>query len=220
MTSQPLVGRRLGRNRLLQALVALYAGIWLWAAWAPVDRQTWLLENLLVLALALGFAGTHRRFAFSNLSNLLLFGFLVLHAIGSHYTYSAVPPGDWLRDSFELSRNHYDRFVHFAFGLLVAYPVRELTLRRVHAHGLWSFLGPLLVTLALSGGYEVVEWLAARISDPQVGIAYVGAQGDIWDGQKDMALAFTGACAAMALAALVRRWSSHEPYLLLEPRHS
>lgn len=208
------VGRGFTQNPLLQALAAVYAVAWLWSAWAPLDRQTWLLENLLVLGLLLVLAAVHRRFVFSNFSSLLLFAFLLLHVVGSHYTYSLVPAGDWVRDLLGLSRNHYDRFVHFSFGLLLAYPLRELTLRRVHAHGFWSFLGPLMVTLGLSGAYEIVEWLAARSVDPDVGVAYVGAQGDVWDGQKDMLLAFTGACTAMLLTALERWRSGREPYLL------
>ena len=217
MTTKLPIGRKLGDNPLLQALIGIYAAIWLWGAYDPVDRHTWGLENALVLVLVGGLAVTHRRFAFSNLSNLLIFCFLLCHVVGSHYTYSLVPIGEWTRDSFDLSRNHYDRFVHFAFGLLMAYPLRELTLRRVHAHGGWSFLGPLMATLALSGAYEIIEWGAARLSDPDVGMAYVGAQGDVWDGQKDMLLAFLGACIAMALTALQRSRTGHEPYLLLEP---
>lgn len=212
------VGRRLSENHLLQGLTLAYVLIFSWAAWAPLDRKTWALENLLVVGLLLGLAMAHRRFAFSNLSNVLLFSFLVLHVVGSHYTYSAVPIGDWARDLFGLSRNHYDRCVHFAFGWLLAYPLRELTLRRVHAHGVWSFVGPVIAVLALSGSYEILEWAAARVVDPEVGIAYVGAQGDVWDGQKDMTLALSGACIAMALTAWRRRRSGYEPYLRLATR--
>jgi putative membrane protein len=215
VTAHLPVGQRWAENRLLQVLVLVYAALWLWAAWAPVDRETWVLENFLVVAVVALLAIVHRRFAFSNLSNLFLFSFLLLHAVGSHYTYSAVPAGDWLRDGFDLSRNHYDRVVHFGFGLLLAYPLRELTLRRVHAHGVWSFIGPVMAVLALSGCYEIIEWGAARAVNPELGMAYVGAQGDVWDGQKDMILALTGACLAMAATALVRRLAGHEPYLLL-----
>jgi len=210
------VGRPFTRNRPLQWLVGAYVLVWIWSGVAPIDRSTWVLENMLVVGLVLVLLVVHRRFRFSTFSNLSIFCFLLLHAVGSHYTYSAVPIGDWVRDAFELSRNHYDRFVHFAFGLLVAYPLREITLRSVHARGIWSYLGPLMATLALSSVYEIIEWVAARASDPAVGIAYVGAQGDIWDGQKDMTLAFAGACIAMAACALYRRLGGREPYLLLE----
>jgi putative membrane protein len=202
------------RNRLLRWLTGIYAVVWAVAAVAPLDRQTWLLENGLVFVLVGVLAVTHRRFAFSNVSIVLIFAFLALHAVGAHYTYSKVPVGDWVQSALDLSRNHYDRFVHFSFGLLLGYPLRELGLRVAHAHGIFSYAGPPVVVLALGAVYEIIESWAARITDPSVGLAYVGAQGDIWDGQKDMSLAFAGALIAMALTSLVRRRTGHEPYLL------
>jgi putative membrane protein len=186
--------------------------VWGLLAISPVDRDTWLLENYLVFAVVGLLVASHRRFVFSNLSYASLGLFLLLHAVGSHYTYSLVPIGEWLRDSFDLSRNHYDRFVHFAFGLLFAYPMREITLRRIHAHRLWSFVVPVLFIVSASSLYEIIEWAAARATSPDVGMAYVGAQGDVWDGQKDMLLAFVGAVVAMLMTALYRRVAGHEPY--------
>lgn len=210
MAGASLVGVPLDRNPFARRLLVAYGLCWGWLAIAPVDRGTWLLENLLVFALAGLFAATHRRFMLSNLSIALIVAFLGLHAVGSHYTYSAVPAGDWARDTFGWSRNHYDRLVHFAFGLLWAYPLRELTLRRLHVHGLASAALPVALVVALSGVYEIIEWGAARASSPEVGIAYVGAQGDVWDGQKDMALATIGAVIAMAIAEAHRRATGHE----------
>ncbi len=211
--SDPHVGIPFARNRVLQGLVAAYAVFWLAAALAPLDRSTWLLENLLVFAMLALLATTHRRFVFSNLSYGLIFAFLVLHTVGSHYSYSEVPAGFWVRDALGLERNHYDRLVHFAFGLLFAYPFRELVLRVVHVHRVWSWVIPVLTILALSSAYEIVESWAARVVNPDVGIAFVGAQGDVWDGQKDMTLALVGAMLAMRAAALLRRRRGHEPYL-------
>lgn len=207
------VGVPFARNRFLQRLVAAYASFWLLAAIAPLDRSTWLLENLLVLAVLALLAATHRRFVFSNFSYGLIFAFLALHAVGSHYTYSAVPAGFWARDLLVLERNPYDRFVHFAFGLLLAYPLREMVLRVVHVHRVWSWVIPVVGILSLSSGYEILESWAAQVVNPEVGIAFVGAQGDVWDGQKDMTLALSGAVLAMWSAARMRRRSGHEPYL-------
>ncbi len=179
---------------------------------APRERDTWLLENLLVFASDGLLALTHLRFVFSNLSYVLIFFFLGLHAIGAHHSYSAVPLGAWFQESFGLSRNHYDRFVHFVFGLFLAYPMREVGLRVLHVHRVWSYIVPVLAIVALSSSYEMVEWGAARASDPAVGIAFVGAQGDVWDGQKDMALALLGAALAMLMTAGFRRSTGHEPY--------
>ena len=201
----------------MRGLVWSYALVWGALAIAPLDRHTWLLENLLVFAAAGLLAATHRRFAFSAVSSVLLTVFLLLHAVGSHYTYSAVPAGDWVRDALGLERNHYDRLVHLAFGLLLGYPVRETCLRLAHVHGFWSWLAPPTIVLALSGGYEIVEWGAARVADPDVGIAYLGAQGDEWDGQKDMALALAGSILAMLAAAAARTLRGREPYLWRAP---
>lgn len=207
------VGVAYRENPVLRRLVWAYAFVWAVAAISPLDRGTWLLENGLVF-LGVGLlVATHRRFAFSNVSYAMLFAFFVLHAVGAHYTYSAVPLGDWLKDLLGLERNHYDRFVHLAFGLLVAYPLRELCLRVVHVHRVWSFVAPPTMVLALSSGYEIIESWAARVAEPRVGIAYVGAQGDVWDGQKDMSLALLGAVTTMLLAAIHRRITGREPYL-------
>ena len=207
------VGRSYARNVFLRRLVWAYAAVWGLAGIAPLDRGTWLLENALVLSLVGLLVATHRRFVFSNVSYGLMFLFLGLHAVGAHYTYSAVPLGDWVREAFGLERNHYDRFVHFAFGLLLAYPLRELTLRIVHVHRLWSYVAPPVLVLSSSSAYEIIESWAARVAAPGLGIAFVGAQGDVWDGQRDMSLALLGSVLAMAAAAVLRRQTGHEPYL-------
>jgi putative membrane protein len=208
------VGLPLARNRTLQVQVALFGLAWLAAAIAPCDRRTWLLENLLVVVGVAVLAASHRRFVFSNLSYSLIFVFLLMHVMGSHYTYSEVPLGAWLRDGLSLGRNHYDRLVHLCFGVLLAYPLRELVLRRLHLHGFGGYLVPVLAILSLSSSYEILESWAARVVDPATGMAFVGAQGDIWDGQKDMSLALAGALLAMLVAAACRRRFDREPYLM------
>ncbi|MDJ0849973.1 MAG: DUF2238 domain-containing protein [Myxococcota bacterium] len=185
------------------------------AAIGPHSRGDWLLENLLVFAFAGVLAATHRRFVFSNFSWLLIFLFLVLHAWGAHHTYSLTPLGFWLQDAFGFSRNHYDRIVHFAFGLLLTYPLRELARRALHLHGGWAYAVPALAALALSSSYEIVEWWAARIVNPELGTAFLGTQGDEWDAQKDMALALLGAAIALGATALYRQRTGREPWELL-----
>ena len=179
-----------------------YLAVWTLAAIGPHDRGDWLLENLLVFGLAALVAATHQRFPFSNLSYLLLLSFLSLHAVGAHYTYSLTPPGFWLQDAYGLSRNHYDRIVHFAFGLLLWYPMYEIGRRSLGLRGFASFAVPLAIVLAMSAGYEIAEWGAARVVDPELGLAFVGTQGDEWDAQKDMSLALIGALLSTAFAAI------------------
>jgi putative membrane protein len=208
-------GRPAASDRFPQALGVVYAVLWAIAAVAPVDRQTWLLENGLVVCAAVVLLATHGRFAFSRLSYALIFVFMVLHAIGAHYTYSAVPAGDWAADTFGLARNHYDRLVHFAFGCLLVYPMREIALRGMHVHRAASYVVPVLCIVAFSACYEMIEAWAARIVAPSVGMAFVGAQGDVWDGQKDMSLALGGAIATMVVVAAWRRSGGREPYVAL-----
>ncbi len=196
-------------------LLGAYGIVWLALAVAPEDRGTWVLENLLVVALVLLLVFTHRRFVFSNFSYLLMTFFLLMHAIGANSTYSAAAPGDWLKQALDLERNPYDRIVHFGFGLLLTYPMRELSRRVLHLRGAVSYLVPLASMLALSSSYEILEGWAARVVDPAQGIAFVGAQGDVWDAQKDMALALLGGVLAMLLTALYRRGTGREPWELL-----
>ena len=128
-----------------------------------------------------------------------------LHDGGSQYTYAEVPFGFTLQRWFGADRNMYDRLVHFCFGLLLAYPVREVFLRVARVKGFWGFYLPLDVTLSFSALYEIVEWLVAERVDPKAGLAFLGTQGDIWDAQKDMLAAATGALLAM-LAVAVLSW--------------
>lgn len=196
-------------------LAAAYLAVWTVAALAPLDRSDWLLENLLVFVSVTLLVATHRLFVFSNFSSLLIAVFLSLHAVGAHYTYSLTPFGDALSAAFGLSRNPYDRLVHLAFGILIAYPMHELARRVLHLHGGWSYAVPVFAMLALSSGYEIVESWAARIVDPSLGQAFVGAQGDEWDSQKDMTLALSGAGIALAATALYRWRTGREPWSIL-----
>ena len=173
--------------------------LWVITAIAPFDRRDWLLENLLVFLYGGLLIATYRRFAFSNLSYGLFGVFLSLHLVGAHYTYAETPCGFWLQEALDLSRNHYDRIVHFSFGLLVGYPFREFLLRVAGVRENWSYLLVLIVVLGFSGFYEALEGIVAMIVSPELGAAYLGTQGDEWDAQKDTALAFAGAVVAMAI---------------------
>ena len=206
------------KNRLLQGLVLWYAVVWFATSIAPLDRQDWLLENILVVA-ALGvLIGTYRVFPLSDLSYLFITAFLTLHAIGAHYTYAQVPLGFWIQHALGLSRNHFDRIVHFSFGLLMAYPIREVFLRVANARGFWAYYLPLDVTLAFSALYEIMEMVVATMVAPGTGDAWLGTQGDVWDPQKDMGLAALGALLCMCITALIRKVRAPRPVLLAGER--
>jgi len=202
-----MMGRpvRFGANRFLQVMLALYAAIWVVLAIRPVDRADWFLENLLVFTAVAVLSLTYRKFQFSNFSYLLLAIFLVLHAVGAHYTYAKVPAGFWLADMLHFERNHFDRLIHFAFGLLLAYPLREVLLRSAGAKVRWAPALAFIAIIAMSSFFEIIEAVIAQLVYPELGSAYLGTQGDIWDAQKDMIAAFFGAVVATALGPLLPR---------------
>jgi putative membrane protein len=198
------------RDRYPAVLGALFAVEWVALAIAPRYRQDWALENALSAALVAALVVLRDRLPFSRTSYTALFVFLSLHTVGAHYTYSEVPYDEWTRaltgralgDLFGWERNHYDRLVHFAYGFLLAYPIRQLLVGLAGVRGAWSYYLPFAVTSSTSADYELVEWGAAAVFGGELGIAYLGTQGDVWDAQKDMALAALGALLSLALVAL------------------
>jgi putative membrane protein len=188
-------------------VVAILLGI------APWYRQDWALENALAVVGVLALVLSYRRMPLSRVSYALIFAFLMLHEVGAHYTYSEVPYDAWferltgttLSARLGLARNHYDRLVHFAYGLLLAYPFREIFVRVAEARGFWGYFLPLDVVMSTSMLYELVEWIAALVMGGDLGQAYLGTQGDVWDAQKDMALATLGAVIALAATAAIHR---------------
>jgi putative membrane protein len=119
-----------------------------------------------------------------------------------------------MQNVFHLSRNHFDRLVHFSFGLLMAYPIREVFLRVASARGFWAYYLPLDVVLASSAAYEIIEMIAARSVSAELGDAYLGTQGDVWDAQMDMSSAAIGAVLSMILTVIVRKIRHKGPQLL------
>jgi len=186
-------------HRLFLGLLLWYGLLWTWLAIEPVNRRDWFLENLLALAFLTLLLLAYRRFQLSNLSYGLITLFMTLHAVGSHYTYAEVPFGFWLKDLLSLSRNPFDRIVHFAYGALLVYPVRETLMRLAGLRSPWSYILSVSMILAQSGLFEVIESVVAVLVSPELGSTYLGTQGDEWDAQKDMASAFGGAVLAMTL---------------------
>ncbi len=200
-------------NRFPLALLCVYAVVWLGLAIAPSYRQDWLLENLLVFIAIPLLVASCRRLRLSNMAYALLFVLFLLHAVGAHYTYSEVPYDRWSealtgRSASEwlgLQRNHYDRLVHFAYGLLVTPAAIEVLDARAPQRGLWRWLVPFCFMLSHSVAYELIEWIAAEVFGGELGQAYLGTQGDVWDAQKDMALAALGAAISVIACRSLRR---------------
>ena len=195
------------RSRYGFCLWAAFA-VW-WVAWAirPRYMTNWMVENALVGALLALLWFTRRRFPLSNVSYTLIVLFLTLHTVGAHYSYSEVPYNAWWQTLFgrplSTGRNHYDRLVHFSFGLLLAYPIRELFLRIAGVRGFWGYYLPLDVTMSFSMLYELIEWAYAATAGGDAGASFLGTQGDEWDAHKDMALASLGALINMGAVAAI-----------------
>lgn len=187
------------RYRLI--LLALFAAVFVALGIAPVSREDWLLENALVVAALAWLIADGRRRPLSNAAYTLLFAFGLLHELGAHYTYSEVPYEAWfgalsggrsLDALFGFERNQYDRLVHFLYGLLITPVAAEVLVERVPLRGAWRAVLPATFMFSHALIYELIEWGAASAFGGELGEAYLGTQGDVWDAQKDMALAVLG----------------------------
>lgn len=188
-------------------LLALLAALLLLAQIAQPYPEVALLQHIPTLAFLLASPWLLRRRPLSTAALACIIAFLALHTLGGRYAYSNVPYDDWARaltgttlsDAFGWTRNHYDRLVHFAFGALSVIPVAEIARR-------WGGLTPRGATLtvfawvlAISCLYEMFEWLLTIVAAGETTDRYNGQQGDIWDAQKDMALATLGAILVLAI---------------------
>ena len=199
-------------------LITAIAALWIWLAIAPIDRSDWVLENVLLFLGAIVLLVTRKRLPLSSISYTMILVFFCLHIIGAHYTYAEVPydaafkelTGSSFNEIVGWKRNNYDRVVHFSYGLLLAYPIRELFLRVANVRGFWGYFLPLDLTMSSSMLYELIEWLSAEMFGSGLGAAFLGSQGDQWDAQKDMALASLGALIAMTITAIVNSVSQRD----------
>ncbi|XUL94433.1 DUF2238 domain-containing protein [Streptomyces galilaeus] len=173
------------------------------SAWHPHDRTTWFLETVWVFVGLPVIVLTWRRFPLTGLLCCLLAAHALVLAVGGHYTYAQVPIGDWVRDTFGLSRNPYDRFGHLMQGFVPAVLVRELLTRTSPLRGS-RWLAPLTVCacLAFSALFELFEWAAAVIGGHGAD-AFLATQGDVWDTQWDMFCALIGATLSVLLLSRV-----------------
>ena len=181
-------------------LLAVYGLIWGALAVAPKHRADWWLENVLVFVAIPLLVWASSRLRLRDRSYAALFVFFVFHAIGSHYTYSEVPIDAWCEAWFGFSpsavfgfeRNHYDRLVHFLYGLLATPAVLDIVDARAPTTRLWRWLLAVGFVTSHSLLYELIEWGAALVFGGDLRMAFLGTQGDVWDAQKDMALALLG----------------------------
>jgi putative membrane protein len=181
------------RKKSIFLWLTIFFAVLIWSGINPHDYFTWLLEvSPALIGLAI-LAATYKRFKFTELSYWLILIHCIILIIGGHYTYAEVPLFNWIRDTFELSRNHYDKVGHFAQGFIPAIIVREILIRKSPVkQGKWLFFIVVSVCLALSAFYEFIEWWVAVLSGTAAE-AFLGTQGYVWDTQSDMFLALLGA---------------------------
>lgn len=193
------------KNFPLILFAVVFIGVWFNSFIGTTDTVNWLLENTLTFIFLSFLILTYKEHKFSDLSYLLICVYLCLHVYGSKYTYAENPLGYWLKDFFHTDRNNYDRIVHFCFGFLLAYPMREIFLTWLK-YPIWvAWLLPIEITLSISAFYELIEWGVADLFFKEHGDSYLGTQGDIWDAQKDIFLAFCGAIIATTIVSLIKK---------------
>ena len=182
------------------------------SAYHPTMVFDWFLENLLVLVLVAALILSYKSVPLSHTSYVLIFCYLCLHEWGAHYKYDGVPLGEWIKVWLHTSRNHYDRVLHFSFGLFLGYPMMEAYRHVGGVRNAARYWFPLEASLAFGAIYEIIEATVATLVSPEHGEAFVGMQGDMWDAQKDMGLGFAGATVAMVITYLAGRLGKkHSP---------
>jgi putative membrane protein len=188
-------------HRLPTILLVVLLLICAATAWAPpAGRFSWLLEVGPGIAGVAVMVATYKKFPFSKLVYVCVFLHVLILVYGGVYTYAKTPLGNWAMEAFGWSRNHYDRVGHLALGFFPAFIIREIYLRRVGMkRGGWLFFTVCSVALAIGAFWELLEWWVTLLIASDVGQAFLGSQGDIWDAQWDMFLALVGAAAAQLL---------------------
>jgi putative membrane protein len=196
------VDARLAKHaRLPLVLLGVFALIAAFTLWAPpAGRTSWFLEVGPGIAGVAVLVGVYRRFPMSHLVYGCVFVHLLILVYGGYYTYALTPLGNWARDTFHLSRNHYDRVGHLALGVFPCFTIREVLLRQTPViRGGWLYFLVLSVVLAIAAFWELLEWWVTLVAAADVGQAFLGSQGDIWDAQWDMFLALVGAAVVLPL---------------------
>jgi len=192
-------------NRLLQILVITFVIVWFALYFNCIDTKDWFIENILVFLFAIYVMINYRHFKFSDASYACFFLFLLLHIFGAQYAYTKNPLGSYFQTAYQLWRNPYDRIVHFSFGLLLSYPLRDILINKVNVKGKWQYILPVEIIISLACTFELIEWMVAELTTKETGETYVATQGDVWDAHKDIAVAIAGAAITMTAVYFYNR---------------
>jgi putative membrane protein len=166
----------------------------------PAGRISWLLEVGPGIAGIIVLIVLYKRFPMSQMVYVCVFLHVLILIYGGYYTYALTPLGNWAREAFGFSRNHYDRVGHIALGVFPAFIIREVLLRKTPLQrGGWLYFIIISIVLAVAAFWELLEWWVALVVASDVGTAFLGSQGDIWDAQWDMFLALLGAMVVLPI---------------------
>lgn len=190
-------------NTTLKLLTVFYGCVLLFSAIEPASRAVWVAEitpAILILACIILLS---RSYEFSRTAYLLMFVWLVLHTIGSKYTFAEVP-FNWFNDLIQSERNNFDRVAHFSIGFY-AFPIAEYLYKKNHCTKLLASLFGLFAIMSIAAGYEIIEWWYAVLAGGDEGIAFLGSQGDVWDAQKDMLCDTLGAIISLVIFSIKYR---------------
>ena len=196
-----------------QFLLIVFLVVWVWSMWNPASQENWFLENKAVfVSMPIIYFLFVWYIKFSKLSLTLVTVFLILHVIGAHYNYGSVPIGKTLGALLAgEGTNIYDKIVHFSFGLLVVYPLREFFLRVAQLRGFWGYLVPYMAILTLASYYEIFEWVTVMQYDTNVGYLFIGGS-DPFDTTKDLFVAAVGALITLVTVAILEWAQSNSTF--------
>lgn len=182
------------------SLLLLVFVVLIWSVIKPTDFLTWVAESSPSIVVLIILIAIYRKFRLTTLSYTIIAVLSILTFIGGHYTYSEVPLFNWLQDTYDLKRNHYDRFGHFLKGLSAIVVMEILIRKTLLKRGTWLNGITISIILAIAALYEIVEWLSTKLPYAQKEKEdFLGMQGDKWDAQWDMFLALFGSILALVI---------------------
>jgi putative membrane protein len=193
--------------------LALFLVVWAVSCIRLPYPEYFAMQHVPTVLAVIGLIVADKRWGIDRLSYAFIILFLLLHVLGARYLYSYVPYDDWSKyllgfrvtDYLGFERNHYDRLVHFCFGLLITYPAWKVFDAQLGLRGIWPGALAISVVLSASAVYEIIEWAMAMTLAPDWAEAYNGQQGDVWDAQRDMALAACGAVLSLIAIGFQKR---------------
>ncbi|WP_171016805.1 DUF2238 domain-containing protein [Pseudalkalibacillus caeni] len=180
------------KNRTLQIIIVVLVILWGLTAIRPADWTFYLLENIPVLLFILLLAFLYKRIWLSNFSYLSISLLVILNAYGAHYDYTNTPIDGWIRNLFGVKGEYYDQIVHFSFGLLMAFPLKEFLTRFIKLRTFWLYLFIFSLLMAMSATFEITEMLVNIITNPHNPEKHMRLEHDPFNTHKDMTMVLVG----------------------------